>query len=129
MRTLRRWPPHFGRARGCWAFRVHGDERQGRPLPTQGTSDANKTKGCRPVSRGEPTDGSLFPLTAVVAAFGSSLADAITALTEQLGTKRVQSRRALSPKLLLDLLKQPLWLAGIAANVASFALQVVALRF
>lgn len=98
-------------------------------MPTQGTSNASKTKGCRPVSRGEPTDGSLFPLTAVVAAFGSSLAYAITAVTEQLGTKRVQSRRALSPKLLLDLLKQPLWLAGIAANVASFALQVVALRF
>jgi len=71
----------------------------------------------------------LFPLTAVVAALGSSLAYAITAVTEQLGTKRVKSRRALSPKLLLDLLKQPLWLAGIAANVASFALQVVALRF
>ena len=71
----------------------------------------------------------MFPLTAVVAALGSSLAYAITAVTEQLGTKRVKSRRAQSPKLLLDLLKQPLWLAGIAANVASFALQVVALRF
>jgi hypothetical protein len=71
----------------------------------------------------------LFPLSAVVAALGSSLAYAITAVTEQLGTKRVKRRRALSPELLLDLLKQPLWLAGIAANVASFALQVVALRF
>jgi hypothetical protein len=64
-----------------------------------------------------------------VAAFGSSLAYAITAVTEQLSTKRVQRRSALSPKLLLDLIKQPLWLAGIGANVASFALQVVALRF
>jgi hypothetical protein len=71
----------------------------------------------------------LFPLTAVVAAFGSALAYAITAVTEQLSTKRVKRRRALSPELLLDLIKQPLWLAGIAANVASFALQVVALRF
>jgi hypothetical protein len=71
----------------------------------------------------------LFPLIAVVAALGSSLAYAITAVTEQLSTKRVKSRRALSPELLLDLIKQPLWLAGIAANVASFALQVVALRF
>jgi hypothetical protein len=71
----------------------------------------------------------LFPLSAVVAALGSSLAYAITAVTEQLGTKRVKRRRALSPELLLDLLKQPLWLAGIATNVASFALQVVALRF
>jgi len=71
----------------------------------------------------------LFPLIAVVAALGSSLAYAITAVTEQLGTHRVKSRRALSPELLLDLIKQPLWLAGIGANVASFALQVVALRF
>jgi len=71
----------------------------------------------------------LFPLIAVVAALGSSLAYAITAVTEQLGTKRVKRRRALSPELLLDLIKQPLWLAGIGANVASFVLQVVALRF
>jgi hypothetical protein len=71
----------------------------------------------------------LFPLIAIVAALGSSLAYGITAVVEQLSTKRVKGRRALSPALLLDLLKQPLWLAGIAANVASFALQVVALRF
>ena len=71
----------------------------------------------------------MFPLIAVVAALGSSLAYAITAVTEQLGTKRVKRRRALSPELLLDLIKQPLWLAGIGANVASFVLQVVALRF
>jgi hypothetical protein len=71
----------------------------------------------------------LFPLIAVLAGFGSALAYAITAVTEQLSTKRVKSRRALSPELLLDLVKQPLWLAGVAANVASLALQVVALRF
>jgi hypothetical protein len=79
--------------------------------------------------RAERTDGSLVPLIAVVAALGSSLAYAITAVTEQLSTKRVKRRRALSPELLLDLIKQPLWLAGIGANVASFVLQVVALRF
>jgi len=71
----------------------------------------------------------LFPLIAVVAALGSSLAYAVTAVTEQLSTHRVERRRALSPQLLLDLIKQPLWLAGIAANAASFILQVVALRF
>lgn len=71
----------------------------------------------------------MFPLIAVLAGFGSALAYAITAVTEQLSTKRVKSRRALSPELLLDLVKQPLWLAGVAANVASLALQVVALRF
>jgi hypothetical protein len=40
----------------------------------------------------------------VVAALGSSLAYAITAVTEQLGTKRVERRRARSPELLLDLI-------------------------
>jgi hypothetical protein len=104
----------------------------GRPSSTRGSSHGNKTRDIRgPVEadRAEPMDGSLFPLIAVLAALGSALAYGITAVTEQLGTKRVQRRRALSPALLLDLLKQPLWLAGIAANVASFALQVVALRF
>ena len=93
---------------------------RGRSSPTQGDHHGSKT-----ASR----DGPLFPLIAVLAAFGSALAYAITAVTEQLSTKRVKSRRALSPELLLDLIKQPLWLAGIAANVASFILQVVALRF
>ncbi len=96
---------------------------------TSGDSHGNKSKDIRDAVSAEPTVGSLFPLTAVVAALGSALAYAITAVTEQLGTKRVKRRRALSPELLLDLIKQPLWLAGIAANVASFALQVVALRF
>ena len=71
----------------------------------------------------------MFPLIAVLAGFGSALAYAITAVTEQLSTKRVKRHRALSPELLLDLIKQPLWLAGVAANVASLGLQVVALRF
>ena len=71
----------------------------------------------------------MFPLIAVVAAFGSSLAYAVTAVTEELSTKHVKRRGALSPELVLDLIRQPLWLAGIAANVASFVLQVVALRF
>jgi hypothetical protein len=71
----------------------------------------------------------MSPLIAIIAALGSSLAYAVTAVTEQLSTKRVKRRRALSPELLLDLIRQPLWLAGVGANVASFALQVVALRF
>jgi hypothetical protein len=47
----------------------------------------------------------MFPLIAVVAALGSALAYGITAVTEQLSTKRVKRRRALSPELLLDLLR------------------------
>jgi hypothetical protein len=84
---------------------------------------------CRRATWAERTGGPLLPLIAVVAALGSSLAYAITAVTQQLSTKGAQRRRALPPELLLDLIRQPLWLAGIAANAASFALQVVALRF
>jgi hypothetical protein len=85
------------------------------------------SRRCRRATQAERTGGPLFPLIAVVAALGSSLACAITAVTEQLSTKGAQRPRALPPELLLDLIRQPLWLAGIAANVASFALQVVAL--
>jgi hypothetical protein len=95
----------------------------------RGTGHGSKTKDIGDASRAEPRDQPLFPVIAVVAAFGSALAYAITAVTEQLSTKRVKRRRALSPELLLDLIKQPLWLAGVGANVASVALQVVALRF
>ena len=90
----------------------------------RGTSHDSRT-----ASRAEPAGEPLFPLIAVLAGFGSALAYAITAVTEQLSTKRVKRRRALSPELLLDLIKQPLWLAGVVANVVSLALQVVALRF
>jgi hypothetical protein len=41
----------------------------------------------------------------------------------------VKRRAALSPWLLLDLVRQPLWLAAIGAALAGFALQIVALRF
>jgi hypothetical protein len=68
-------------------------------------------------------------LISVLAAVAGSLVLGTSAVIEQRGTKRVRRRRPLSPWLLLDLARQPLWLAGIAANVAGFALQVVALRF
>ena len=66
---------------------------------------------------------------AVVAGLAAALAYAISAVVEQRGTKRVKGRRALSPKLLFDLLRQPLWVAGTVANVIGFLLVVVALRF
>jgi hypothetical protein len=71
----------------------------------------------------------VFPLIPVVVALASSLMLGASAVIEQLGTKRVAQRAALSPRLFLDLAREPLWLAGIATNVAGFALQVVALRF
>jgi hypothetical protein len=64
---------------------------------------------------------------AVVAALAAALVMGISVVADQLSTKRVRHRRALSPRILADLARQPLWLAAIGANVAGFALQVVAL--
>jgi drug/metabolite transporter (DMT)-like permease len=69
------------------------------------------------------------PLTAVLVALASALILGTSAVIEQRGTHLVRPRRILSPRLFLDLARQPVWLSGIAANVAGFALQVVALRF
>jgi drug/metabolite transporter (DMT)-like permease len=53
----------------------------------------------------------------------------MSSVAEQRGTKRVQARRALSPKILLDLVRQPLWVMAIGGSVLGFGLQVVALRY
>jgi hypothetical protein len=66
---------------------------------------------------------------AVVAALGGSLIFGVSSVGEQRGTQRVKRRAALSPRLLLDLARQPLWLAAIGATLAGFALQIIALRF
>jgi hypothetical protein len=64
---------------------------------------------------------------AVAAALVAALLLGISSVADQRSTKLVKSRRALSPEILLDLVHQPLWLTAIAANIAGFALQVVAL--
>jgi hypothetical protein len=66
---------------------------------------------------------------AVVTGLAAALVFGISSVADQRSTKRVQTRRALSPRLLLDLVRQPLWLTAIGANVVGFALQVVALAF
>jgi hypothetical protein len=71
----------------------------------------------------------LSSLIAVVAAVASALMLGISSVADQRSTKLVQSRRALSPRILLDLVRQPLWLTALGANLAGFALQVVALSF
>lgn len=64
---------------------------------------------------------------AVAAALLAALVFGISSVADQRSTKRVQSRKALSPRILLDLVKQPLWLTAVGANIAGFVLQVVAL--
>jgi hypothetical protein len=71
----------------------------------------------------------LSSLIAVVAAVASALMLGISAVADQRSTKLVQSRRALSPRILLDLVRQPLWVTALGANLVGFALQVVALSF
>ena len=66
---------------------------------------------------------------AVVTALAAALTFGISAVADQRSTKRVQTRKALSPKILADLVHQPLWLIAVGANVVGFALQVVALDY
>jgi hypothetical protein len=66
---------------------------------------------------------------AVAAALGGALVFGISSVADQRSTKRVMTERALSPRILLDLVRQPLWLIAIAANIVGFALQVTALSF
>ncbi len=62
-------------------------------------------------------------------AIASALVLGVASVADQRSTKRVKTRRALSPAILADLFRQPLWLLAVAANIAGFALQVVALSF
>jgi hypothetical protein len=66
---------------------------------------------------------------AVVTAVAGALLLGVSSVADQRSTKRVKTGRALSPAILLDLARQPLWLTAIGANIAGFALQVVALSF
>jgi drug/metabolite transporter (DMT)-like permease len=66
---------------------------------------------------------------AVVAALAAALVLGISSVADQRSTKRVKTGRALSPRILVDLVRQPLWLIAISANIVGFALQVVALSF
>jgi len=66
---------------------------------------------------------------AVVTALAAALFFGISSVADARSAKRVKTQRALSPAILLDLVRQPLWLIGIVANVFGFALQVVALSF
>ncbi len=67
--------------------------------------------------------------TAITAALGAALIFGISTVVDQRSTKRVKRRAPTSPKIFLDLLRQPLWFASIAGTLAGFGLQVLALRF
>jgi drug/metabolite transporter (DMT)-like permease len=66
---------------------------------------------------------------AVVTALAAAGVLGLSAAIDQRSTKKVKTREPLSPRLLLDLVRQPLWLIAIGANVVGFLLQVVALAY
>jgi hypothetical protein len=66
---------------------------------------------------------------AVVTALLAALVLGVSSVADQRSTKRVQAARSGSPKILAELVRQPLWLIAIGANVVGFALQVVALDY
>lgn len=66
---------------------------------------------------------------AVVVTLAAAMAFASSSVAEQRSTKQVARRGVLSPRLLLDLLHRPLWLAAIVLNAVGSVLQVVALHF
>lgn len=72
---------------------------------------------------------SLARYIAIAAALAGALLFGISAIAEQHGTKHVESRPGLSPRLLLDLVRQPVWVLGVGGLIAGFVLQVVALHF
>jgi hypothetical protein len=66
---------------------------------------------------------------AIVTAIAAAAVLGLSAAIDQRSTKKVKTREPLSPRLILDLVRQPLWLIAIGANVVGFALQVVALAY
>ncbi|HEX5294790.1 MAG TPA: DMT family transporter [Streptosporangiaceae bacterium] len=68
-------------------------------------------------------------VAAVITAIAAALVFGIASVADQQSTKRVKRRGPLSPRIFLDLARQPLWVASIGGTVLGFALQVVALRF
>ena len=65
----------------------------------------------------------------MVTALAAALVLGISSVADQRSTKRVKPARSGSPRILQDLVRQPLWLIAIGANLVGFALQVVALNF
>ncbi|HEX4831044.1 MAG TPA: DMT family transporter [Trebonia sp.] len=71
----------------------------------------------------------MYRWIAVAAALAGALLFGMSAVAEQQGTKQVKTRQALSPRILLDLMRQPVWVVGVGGLIAGFALQVTALHF
>jgi drug/metabolite transporter (DMT)-like permease len=71
----------------------------------------------------------MFPVIAVLVSLAAAVLFGISDIVEQRSTHEVPERRALSPRLLLDLSRKPRWVVAIGVNVVANVLQVVALHF
>jgi drug/metabolite transporter (DMT)-like permease len=67
--------------------------------------------------------------TSVICALLAAVLFALAAVMQQESTLTVGTEKALSPGLLLDLLRRPKWLVGMLSMVAGFGLQAVGLAF
>lgn len=66
---------------------------------------------------------------AVMLALAASFCTATSSVCQRLGAATAPDRQNFSPKLLLYLVRQPVWLAGVATMILGFVLQVTALHF
>jgi drug/metabolite transporter (DMT)-like permease len=64
-----------------------------------------------------------------VLAVCAALVFGIASVADQRSTKRVKRRGPLSPRIFLDLMHQPLWIASVGGTLLGFGLQVLALRY
>ena len=66
---------------------------------------------------------------AVILALAASFCTATSSVCQRLGAATAPGGERLSPRLLLYLVRQPIWLAGIASMILGFVFQVAALHF
>jgi drug/metabolite transporter (DMT)-like permease len=66
---------------------------------------------------------------AVVLALVASFCTATSSVCQRIGAASAPGGESFSPKLLLHLVRQPIWLAGVGSMILGFVFQVTALRF
>jgi drug/metabolite transporter (DMT)-like permease len=71
----------------------------------------------------------LFPALAIVLGVAAALMFGVASVADQRSTHRVTRRKALSPRIFVDLARQPVWLASVCGTLLGFALQVLALKY
>jgi drug/metabolite transporter (DMT)-like permease len=68
-------------------------------------------------------------LKAIILALAASFCTATSSVCQRLGAAPAPGGERLSPRLILYLVRQPIWLAGIASMILGFVFQLAALHF